>query len=400
MTYDITIIGAGIVGLATGLKILEKNPGLRLCILEKETEIAQHQSGHNSGVIHSGIYYKPGSLRATNCQRGYRYLLDFCEKHNVQHELCGKIIIATREWERSILENILQRGIANGMQGLRKISKEEALEKEPHVNAVEAVWVSQAGIVHYPDVAQKIAQLIKEKGGEILTDNEVKNVEVQNKKSIIETQHRAFASRILVNCTGLYADKLALMTEQKIHFRILPFRGEYYELKKEKEQLVNNLIYPVPNPEFPFLGVHYTRMIKGGIEAGPNAVLAFSREGYSRWDVNWRELGETLFYPGFRKIAAKFWRTGLGEMKRSYSKKAFVKALQHLIPEIGMNDLKRGGSGVRAMACDDSGNLLDDYLILESPGVVNVCNAPSPAASSCLSIGETVAEKVLKQVDD
>ncbi|MCP3933332.1 MAG: L-2-hydroxyglutarate oxidase [Bacteroidetes bacterium] len=397
MTYDITIIGAGIVGLATGLKILEKNPGLRLCILEKETEIAQHQSGHNSGVIHSGIYYKPGSLRATNCQRGYRYLLDFCEKHNVQHELCGKIIIATREWERPILENILQRGIANGMQGLRKISKEEALEKEPHVNAVEAVWVPQAGIVHYPDVAQKIAQLIKEKGGEILTDNEVKNVEVQNKKSIIETQHRAFASRILVNCTGLYADKLALMTEQKIHFRILPFRGEYYELKKEKEQLVNNLIYPVPNPEFPFLGVHYTRMIKGGIEAGPNAVLAFSREGYSRWDVNWRELGETLFYPGFRKIAAKFWRTGLGEMKRSYSKKAFVKALQHLIPEIGMNDLKRGGSGVRAMACDDSGNLLDDYLILESPGVVNVCNAPSPAATSCLSIGETVAKKVLKQ---
>ncbi len=397
MTYDITIIGAGIVGLATGLKILERNPGLRLCILEKETEIAQHQSGHNSGVIHSGIYYKPGSLRATNCQRGYLYLLDFCKKHNVQHELCGKIIVATREWERPILENILQRGIANGMQGLRKISKEEALEKEPHVNAAEAVWVPQAGIVHYPDVAQKIAQLIKEKGGEILTDNEVKNVEVKDEKSIIETQHRAFVSRVLVNCTGLYADKLALMTGQKIHFRILPFRGEYYELKKEKEQLVNNLIYPVPNPEFPFLGVHYTRMIKGGIEAGPNAVLAFRREGYSRWDVNWRELGETLFYPGFRKIAAKFWRTGLGEMKRSYSKKAFVKALQHLIPEVGMNDLKRGGSGVRAMACDDSGNLLDDYLILESPGVVNVCNAPSPAATSCLSIGETVAEKVLKQ---
>lgn len=391
--FDIILIGAGIVGLASALQIGRQYPHLRVAVIEKESEVAMHQTGHNSGVIHSGIYYKPGSLRATNCQRGYRQLLEFCETYEVPYELCGKVIVATQEAERPQLDIILARGMGNGMQGLRKIGPAETAEIEPEVKAVEAIWVPQAGIVNYRKVALRYAQLFREGGGEILCETTVRDLERRGNQNIVKTDRGEYTCSLLINCAGLYSDKVALLSGQPLDIQIVPFRGEYYELTKEKEHYVNNLIYPVPNPAFPFLGVHFTRMIEGGIEAGPNAVLAFRREGYSRWDFQWKEFVETATYPGFQKLAWKYWRTGLGELYRSYSKSAFVAALRHLIPHLQEEDLQRGGAGVRAMAVDAHGNMLDDYLILESAGIINVCNAPSPAATSSLSIGQTIAEK-------
>lgn len=400
MHYDVIIAGGGIVGLGTALQLQQKKPGLRIGILEKEQVIAGHQSSHNSGVIHSGIYYKPGSLRATNCQRGYAMLLDFCKKNDVPFDVCGKIIVAVEPSERAQLDIILQRGIENGMTGIRKIGEAEAREIEPHVRCVEALWVPQAGIVDYGAVARKYAEIFQKNGGEIFVNQKVTKFHKGSKTISLETESNhgnIWEAGIFVNCAGLYSDKIAQLTGEHPNVQILPFRGEYYTLKPERQHLVRNLIYPVPNKNFPFLGVHFTRMINGGIEAGPNAVLAFQREGYSRWDVNVRELAETIAFPGFRKIAAKYWRDGWAEMKRSYSKRAFLNALQRLVPEIQSSDLAPGGSGVRAMACDKAGNLLDDFLILSQPRVINVCNAPSPAATASLSVGATVAEKVLEQ---
>lgn len=396
--FDIVLIGAGIVGLASALQISRQYPRLKVAVIEKEREVAMHQTGHNSGVIHSGIYYKPGSLRATNCQRGYRQLLEFCDTYGVAYERCGKVIVATQEAERPQLDMILDRGLQNGMEGLRKIGPEETAEIEPEVKAIESIWVPQAGIVNYRKVALAYARLFRERGGQILCGTEVKNLERKGKNNIIQSDQGAYTCSLLINCAGLYSDKMALLSGQPLPVQIVPFRGEYYELKKDKEHYVNHLIYPVPNPAFPFLGVHFTRMIEGGIEAGPNAVLAFCREGYSRWDFQWKEFIETTTYPGFQKLAWKYWRTGLDELYRSYSKRAFVAALRHLIPHLEADDLQRGGSGVRAMAVDAKGNMLDDYLILESPGLINVCNAPSPAATSSLSIGQTIAEKVAKHL--
>lgn len=393
--HDIVIAGGGIVGLATALQLQRSNPRLRIAILEKESRVAAHQSSHNSGVIHSGIYYKPGSLRATNCKRGYDLLLQFCRENGVPFEICGKIIVATAEDEREQLDKIYRRGIENGLRGIRKISAAEARDIEPHVRAVEAVWVPQAGIVDYGEVARKYAEIFQKNGGEIFTEQKVKAVRAQSTEVFVQTENQVFAGKIFVNCAGLYSDKIARLTGEKPGLQILPFRGEYYELKPEREHLARNLIYPVPNPNFPFLGVHFTRMIQGGIEAGPNAVLAFRREGYSRWDLNITELAETLSYPGFQKIARRYWRDGWAEMKRSYSKRHFVLALQRLVPEISAEDVIPGRSGVRAMACDRAGNLLDDFLILTRPRIVNVCNAPSPAATASLAVGETVAERVL-----
>lgn len=392
------IVGGGIVGLATAYQLLERQPGLRVAVLEKEVQVAQHQSSRNSGVLHSGIYYRPGSLRATNCLHGYALMLDFCRKHGLPFDICGKIIVAAEETERAQLDRIYQRGLENGMAGLRKIGPEEAREIEPHVRAVEAVWVPQAGITDYGLVAQKYADLIRNAGADVITGQEAKKV-VQNAENlVVETQHNVYTTRLLVNCAGLYSDKMALRTGQEPEVRILPFRGEYYELLPDRQHLVRNLIYPVPNPNFPFLGVHFTRMIHGGIEAGPNAVLAFRREGYSRWDVGWVELAETLGYRGFRRLARRYWRDGLAEMQRSWSKAFFVRALQHLVPEIRPEDVAPGRSGVRAMACNLDGSLHDDFLILEKPRLINVCNAPSPAATASLAIGETVAGRVLKQL--
>ncbi|MEL6923490.1 MAG: L-2-hydroxyglutarate oxidase [Bacteroidota bacterium] len=396
MQFDITIIGAGIVGLATAYKLQRANPALQLCVLEKEASVAQHQSSHNSGVIHSGIYYKPGSLKALNCQQGYRELLEFAERHNIEHDVCGKVIVATQEKEREALDNIFKRGVANGLTGIKKITPEEVKEIEPYVRSVEAIWVPQSGIIDYLDVAKTYEKLLLAAGHEVLCKHPVKNIELSKESVVIQAGQREIKSKLIINCAGLYSDKIAKLTGQDTGIKILPFRGEYYELKKDKEHFVNNLIYPVPNPDFPFLGVHYTRMIKGGIEAGPNAVLAFRREGYSRWDFQWKEFVETVSYSGLRQIAKKYWRIELGELHRSFSKKAFVKALQHLIPSVGMDDLQRGRAGVRAMACKKDGTLVDDFFIVTHPQVVNVLNAPSPAATASLAIGEEIARRALE----
>lgn len=396
--YDIVVIGGGIVGLATALKIKEKRPNLKLLLLEKEKEVAAHQTGHNSGVIHSGLYYKPGSLKATNCINGYKMLIDFAEKEQIPYDLCGKIVVATRPEQISILEGLYERGAQNGLSGFKMLDKDGLKEYEPHVNGLKGFLVPQTGIIDYKTVCQKYAEKVREWGGEINFGEKVIEIKQSGNSSTVVTENKYYETKLVINCAGLYSDKVAQMTqEEDIHLRIIPFRGEYFELKPNKHFLVKNLIYPVPDPNFPFLGVHFTRMIGGGIEAGPNAVLAFRREGYKKLDVNFKELFETLSWPGFQKVAAKYWETGLGEMYRSFSKAAFTKALQELIPDIKEEDLVPGGAGVRAQACDRDGGLLDDFSIIERPNAINVCNAPSPAATSSLSIGETVAELALKR---
>ena len=399
MKKEVLIIGGGIVGLATAWRLMEARPDLKVTVLEKEPELATHQTGHNSGVIHSGIYYRPGTLRARNCMEGYGELLRFCDEHGIPYDICGKVIVATRPEELPQLDKILDHGLQNGLKDIRRISAAETREHEPHVNVVESLWVPQAGIINYRKVANKYAELITARGGVIRTGFKVTSIKRSDNEITVIGEAGEVSGNLLISCAGLYADKVAKMTGQKIPgIQILPFRGEYYELKPEKQYLVNNLIYPVPNPEFPFLGVHYTRMIEGGIEAGPNAVLAFRREGYSRWDIDLPELLETLSYPGFMRLAAKHWRYGWGEMYRSFSKSAFVKALQHLIPDVGYDDLQRGGAGVRAMACDLKGKLIDEFLIFEDHNIINVCSAPSPAATASLAIGKTIAGKALERV--
>ncbi len=398
MQHDVIIVGGGIVGLATAYKLLLSDPLLKLLVIEKEKEVAQHQTGNNSGVIHSGLYYKPGSLKAINCIHGYQLLIDFCREQEVPFDLCGKVVVATEEKELPLLHNLFARGEQNGLRGFVMLKAEQLREIEPHVNGIAGFFVPQTGIVDYKIVAEKYAALIRKSGGEIKLAEKVLKVLSEPENILVETDATTYRSRMLINCAGLYSDKVAMLTSPDINVRIIPFRGEYFKLKKEKEYLVKNLIYPVPDPNFPFLGVHFTRMMKGGVEAGPNAVLAFSREGYRKSDINFQELIETLTWPGFQKVAAKYWRTGLGEMYRSFSKGAFTKALQKLIPEIKEADLVEGGAGVRAQACDRTGGLVDDFMIIEEKMVINVCNAPSPAATSSLSIGESVAAIALKKL--
>jgi L-2-hydroxyglutarate oxidase len=391
--FDVIIIGGGIVGLACALQIKKTNPTLRFLVLEKENELAKHQTGNNSGVIHSGIYYKPGSLKATNCFRGYQLLIDFCREHEVPFELCGKLIVATDEHELPLLQTLFTRGEQNGLTKLKKLVKEELKEHEPHVAGIAGIFVPQTGIVDYKLVAEAYGKVLQKEGAEIHLGERVVSLKKEINKTIVVTDKRDYEARVVINCAGLYSDKVAAMTVANLNVKIIPFRGEYFKLKKEKEYLVKNLIYPVPDPNFPFLGVHFTRMAKGGVEAGPNAVLAFKREGYKKSQINLAELAETLAWPGFQKVAAKYWKTGMGEMYRSFSKSAFTKALQKLIPEIQESDLTEGGAGVRAQACDRKGGLVDDFLIIEDANVIHVCNAPSPAATSSLAIGETIAQK-------
>ncbi|WP_019989450.1 L-2-hydroxyglutarate oxidase [Rudanella lutea] len=398
---DVLIIGGGIVGLATALRIKQQRPHLSVTVLEKENRVAAHQTGHNSGVIHSGLYYKPGSLKATNCIRGYDMLLKFCREEGVPFDLCGKIVVATKPEELPQLETLYQRGLQNGLSQITKISTAEMREIEPHVNGVAGIRVPYTGIIDYTAVCEKYAEKLRALGGEIRLDERVEQITPDRRTAgtsltVVVTSRGTYEAKLVVNCAGLYSDKVAQMTQRApIDLRIVPFRGEYFKLKPHRQHLVKHLIYPVPDPNFPFLGVHFTRMIGGGVEAGPNAVLAFRREGYHKTDVNLTELFETLSWPGFQKVAAKYWQTGLGEMYRSFSKSAFTKALQELIPEIREEDLEDGGAGVRAQACDRTGGLLDDFAILETDRAINVCNAPSPAATSSLSIGQTVSEKVL-----
>jgi len=384
------------VGLATAHRLLESNPALKIALFEKEKMVSMHQTGNNSGVIHSGLYYKPGSLKAKNCIEGYHQLIDYCQKEEIPFELTGKIVVASTQDQRVQLENLFQRGQQNGLDGLKKLNLEEMREHEPHVIGVEGMWVPQTGIVDYRAVAAKLAQGIQSKGCELHLGEKVTDITKGLSYSIVETDKAVYEAKLIINCAGLYSDQVAQWTQKEpLEVRIVPFRGEYFKLRKDKEYLVKNLIYPVPDPNFPFLGVHFTRMMRGGVEAGPNAVLAFKKEGYKKLGINAKELWDTLTWPGFQKVAAKYWETGLGEMYRSFSKEAFTKALQGLIPEIQIDDLVEGGAGVRAQACDRNGGLLDDFSIVQDEKVINILNAPSPAATSSLSIGKTVAEMAL-----
>lgn len=396
--YNVVVIGGGIVGLASALKIKEKNPNYKVAVIEKERTIAQHQTGHNSGVIHSGLYYKPGSYKAKNCVDGYNMLLDFCNEEEIPYELCGKVVVATRESQLDALKTLHERGEANGLKNIRKLRAQELKEYEPNVAGVGGLFVPQTGIIDYKVVADKYAEKFKHFGGEIFSSNKLVSFKEERGFIHVHTESQRLTTRVVVNCSGLYTDKIAKLTGAKIDFKIVPFRGEYYKIKPEKEHLVKNLIYPVPDPNFPFLGVHFTRHIDGGIEAGPNAVLAFAREGYKKSQVNMKELMGTLFYPGFMRVAYKYWKTGMGEMYRSYSKGAFTKALQELIPEIQKKDLIKGGAGVRAQACDRKGGLIDDFLVVEHDKFINVGNAPSPAATSSLAIGDRVAQMAIERL--
>jgi len=399
MVYDITIVGAGIVGLATAYQILNKKPELKLLILEKENDVAKHQTGNNSGVIHSGIYYKPGSLKAKNCINGYKMLLEFCDRENVKYEICGKVIVATEEWELPILNNLYERGKLNGLEKIKKISKAELKEIEPYANGIEAIFVPYTGIIDFKEVSKKLKEKIQNFGGEIILNQNVVDIKKMNTSIEVITNSKTYETKLLVTCAGLYSDRLARLTQKNLPLRIIPFRGEYYKIKDEKKYLVRNLIYPVPNPDFPFLGVHFTRMIDGKVEAGPNAVLSFKREGYKKSEVSLKDTLEIFGWKGFQKVMAKYWKIGLGEFYRSYSKGAFTKALQRLIPEIQKDDLVPGGAGIRAQACDDNGNLIDDFYFVEEERIIHVCNAPSPAATASLSIGNYIAEKVFERIN-
>jgi L-2-hydroxyglutarate oxidase len=397
--YDIIIIGGGIIGAATALSLI-KNSSLRILIIEAEDKLAAHQTGNNSGVIHSGLYYKPGSLKAKNCADGRELLYRFCEEHSIKFERCGKIVVAIDRNELKPLDDLYDRGTANGLTGIKKLSKEELKEYEPCVNGTAGLFIPQTGIVDYKRVTNTYAKLFTNAGGEIKTSCKFLSL-LRNSDNylIINTTLGEVGTKFIVNCSGLYCDRIALQCGVNPGLQIVPFRGEYYVLKKEKEFLVRNLIYPVPDIRFPFLGVHYTRMVNGGVEAGPNAVLAFKREGYSHKDFSLKDVAGMLTYAGFWKMASKYYRMGFGEFRRSLNKKAFVKALQKLIPEIEINDIQRGGAGVRAQALEPSGKLVDDFRIVEAKRMVHVLNAPSPAATASLSIGRTVASLVKKKFE-
>ena len=392
--FDVIVIGAGLVGLSTAYQLKLAQPDLTVLIIEKESGVAKHQSGHNSGVIHSGIYYKPGSLKAQNCIEGYRTIIEFAQHYNIPYDICGKLIVATKQEELSQLDTIYKRGIDNGLTGLKKLSLEESKEIEPHCAALASIFVPQTGIIDYPKMAEKLLGLFIHDGGKVAFGRQVNAIKKDREELIVETDTQTYKADKLVSCGGLFSDRVASLTEDNNDLKIIPFRGEYFKLKPEKEYLVKHLIYPVPNPEFPFLGVHFTRMIGGGVEAGPNAVLAFKREGYKFTDFSFRDMGETLSWPGFWRIIAKYGQTGIGEIYRSLSKAAFTRSLQTLVPEIVENDLIEGGAGVRAQACDKKGNLIDDFNILQNGNIIHVRNAPSPAATSCLSIGKLISKKI------
>lgn len=388
---DVVILGGGIIGLATAWRFLQRHPHTKLVVLEKESQLAAHQTGRNSGVIHSGIYYKPGSLRAINCRQGKLALQEFCREHGVPHDICGKVIVAVDQKELLALKNIFERGQKNGVD-CALIGPDRLAELEPHCRGVQAIHVPEAGIVNYRRVTEKLAELVQRMGGRVVVNAKAIGIKHDANLVFIETTAGEFIGKSLVNCTGLHSDRIAKMAGSKPEAKIVPFRGEYYELKPEAEHLCRNLIYPVPDPNFPFLGVHFTRMIDGGVECGPNAVLAFAREGYRKLDLNLGDLAESLSYPGFLKMAWKYWPMGFGEMWRSVSKRAFVRALQRLVPEISEERLVPGRAGVRAQALGRDGSLVDDFLISRDGNVVNVLNAPSPAATSSLNIGAMIVD--------
>jgi L-2-hydroxyglutarate oxidase LhgO len=391
--HDVAIAGGGIVGLATAYRLLEARPGLRLIVLEKEERLGAHQTSHNSGVIHSGIYYKPGSAKARTCVAGAAQMKSFCREHGIRFTECGKVVVATEERELPALRELHRRGTANGVPGLALIGPERLREIEPCAAGIEALHVPGAAIIDYGEVAARLGDLTRGLGGEVRTGARVDAVRHEPDGLVLETPAGAIRTRYLVGCAGLHSDRLARREGAEVTTRIVPFRGEYYELVPEREHLVRGLIYPVPDARFPFLGVHFTRLVQGGVEAGPNAVLALSREGYRKTQVRPRDLVETLCFPGFWRMAGKYWRTGWDEIVRSFSKQAFVRALARLVPEIRAADLRPGGSGVRAQALGRDGALVDDFLIAERPRALHVLNAPSPAATASLAIGEEIAAR-------
>tara|TARA_B110000093_G_scaffold50331_1_gene53906 strand:- start:1030 stop:2220 length:1191 start_codon:yes stop_codon:yes gene_type:complete len=394
MNADIAIVGGGIVGLATAYHLTQKYSDKKIVVLEKEAELAFHQTGNNSGVIHSGLYYMPGSLKAKNCIDGYNMLLDFCNENDIHYELCGKIVVASDESEIPALRILFDRGRENGLEGLEMLDKARLKEIEPHLAGVQGIRVPQTGIINYKNVCAKLAEKITAAGGEIRLNTLVKSIE-ENEDGVQIVTNKSFVEcQMMINCAGLYSDEVAKMHLGDIDTKIIPFRGEYFELTTEAEHLVKHLIYPVPNAAFPFLGVHFTRMSDGGIEAGPNAVFAFKKEGYKRTDFDFKEFFGSLLWPGFQKVMFKYWKIGLGEMYRSFSKKAFTKALQKLIPEIREEHLVAAPAGVRAQACDKTGGLLDDFKLVREKRAIHVINAPSPAATSSLSIGKAIADMV------
>jgi L-2-hydroxyglutarate oxidase len=393
------IIGGGIVGLATAYRLMQRDPHARVTILEKEAAVAQHQSGHNSGVLHSGIYYKPGSLKATNCRAGKQAMEAFCTEHGIPFDICGKVIVAVDDSEVPVLERIYQRGLANGVR-CEIIDRDRLLEREPHVQGVRAIHVPDAGIVDYKLVCQKLAELIQQRGGEIKLGAKVTRIERRPDEIVLESTQGEVAARYLITCAGLHSDRMAKLTGARPDVKIVPFRGEYFELTPDARHLCKHLVYPVPDPNFPFLGVHFTRMIDNSVECGPNAVLAFAREGYNKLTVVPGDLIESLSYTGFLKLASKYWRVGASEMWRSLSKQAFLRALQRLIPEIRGDQLIAAPAGVRAQAVGRDGSMVDDFLILEDGPIINVCNAPSPAATSSLNIGAMIADVLLSEEPD
>ena len=389
--YDIAIIGGGIVGLATAMALV-KQSNVKLVVLEAEDHLAAHQTGHNSGVIHSGLYYKPGSLKARNCVEGREAMYRFCGEYGIAHENCGKLVVALSEKEKPALARLEERGHANGLQGLKKLnSLAELREYEPHVNGVAGLFVQETGIVDYKQVSETYGKIVQDNGGEIRLKSRVTKINRMNDEIILETPTGEVRTRNLINCGGLQSDRIARMAGVDPKLQIVPFRGEYYELVPERHHLVKNLIYPVPDPQFPFLGVHFTRMIHGGVEAGPNAVLSFKREGYSHWAFSPKDMATYGFFSGFWRMAWKHWRMGIGEFYRSYNKRAFVKALQQLLPDLRMEDVHPAGAGVRAQALEPSGQLVDDFRIVEAEHMVHVLNAPSPAATASISIGKNIA---------
>ena len=390
--YNVIIVGGGVVGLSVALEITRRFPRLRLLVLEKEDRVARHQSGHNSGVIHSGLYYKPGSLKARLCVTGAAAMVEFCREHNLPHEVCGKVVVATEPDELPRLEELRKRGEANGLTGLRMIGPEELREIEPHAAGLQALVVPSTGITNYAAVCERYAELISAGGGTVLTSAAATGIKRTSNEIVVETSRGAFSAGALINCAGLHSDRIARMAGDEPGVMIVPFRGEYYDLIPERATLVRWLIYPVPDPRFPFLGVHFTRRITGTVDAGPNAVLALAREGYRHRDISIRDLAGSLAFPGFWRMARQHWRNGLDEWRRSLSKPVFVRALQRLLPEVRENDLVPGGSGVRAQALKPDGAMVDDFQFVTSGKVLHVLNVPSPAATASLSIGKAIVD--------